>query len=415
MFHSRERVVMKIMNVTTLNPNRLLAILLSVCLFGGLALSTYADIPCEEQIGSAYIDAVNQMTSLGMINGFLDGSFRPKETLTREQGAEMLAYMVLGDKATQLTCASAPFDDVAADRWSAPFIAWCAEKSILLGYGNGLMGPEDMLTGEQFSKMVLCAFGLARQGNYVGIGHTWADAVREDGEKVGLFTKDSTMKFNLPLKNEQALLLAYNGLLASGTISSSSESARSVSYILSSYYNDTEMKGLYKRDIQMLKIETNSIHEERINTFLRQKEELVETYLKGWRDTEHPSPERLDDWVLRISTSWTEYGDLLIISIRTILPGSYLYPPSFDTIVLDLREDRLINGKEVPTVLGLDIERIRENALKEHQSRRNTTQDSVLKYYEFREIVSMEGRLFIQFVYDYEGVDNVLEELVWYE
>ncbi len=122
--------------------------------------------------------------------------------------------MILGEKAAELTCAKAPFEDVAASRWSAPCISWCVEREILLGYGNGRYGPADLLTGDQFAKMLLCALNLAREGSYVGLGAGWKPAVREDAQAAGLYAGDAAMKTEQPITRQQAALLAWNAVQA---------------------------------------------------------------------------------------------------------------------------------------------------------------------------------------------------------
>lgn len=170
-------------------------------------------------IGQAYITAVDEMAVLSVISGFPDGSFQPHGTLTREQGAKITAYMILGDSIGTLTCTSAPFDDVAADRWSAPCILWCSENKILLGYGGGLYGPSDTLTGDQFAKMLLCAFKLSRNGDYSGLGDDWYRYVRDDGAYCGLYDGDGSMITDKPISRQQAALMAYNALGASAPVS----------------------------------------------------------------------------------------------------------------------------------------------------------------------------------------------------
>lgn len=189
-----------------------LALLLSLLTTPVLAAFTDAS-----GIGPAYREAVDEMTGRGVLNGFPDGSFQPDGTLTREQGAKIVTYMVLGDSVNRLITASAPFDDVAAGRWSAPCIAWCAEREILLGYGGGQFGPDDTLTGDQFAKMLLCALGLARADNYVGYGAGWTEAVRTDAEEAGLYAGDPGMKTALPITRGQAALLAFNAVRAAET------------------------------------------------------------------------------------------------------------------------------------------------------------------------------------------------------
>ena len=200
---------------------RALRLLTLIMVFGLLFAGTEriahaADFTDSSDIKQPYQAATAEMTELGVINGFPDGTFRPDGTLTREQGAKMVAYMVLGSKVSDLKCDKAPFTDVAANRWSAPCIAWCVERTILLGYGDGRFGPEDLLTGDQYAKMLLCAFGLAREGNYAGLGTKWFSAVREDAAASNLYQDDSSMATDQPITRQQAALLGFNALMAAG-------------------------------------------------------------------------------------------------------------------------------------------------------------------------------------------------------
>ncbi len=195
---------------------RVLAVLAAAVLIAALCVPAGA-FTDSERIGLPYAFAVEAMSARGILNGFPDGSFRPDGTLTREQGAKIVTYIVLGGTAETLSCSEAPFEDVAADRWSAPCISWCAEREILLGYGDGRFGPEDLLTGDQFAKMLLCALELARDGNYVGLGDRWFFAVREDGDANGLYAGDDTMQTDRILSRAQASLMAYNAIRASET------------------------------------------------------------------------------------------------------------------------------------------------------------------------------------------------------
>lgn len=175
-----------------------------------------ADLDCypdQSGIGAAYAQAVERMTEQGVLQGYDDGGFHPADTLTREQGAKIITYLLLGAKDAQaLTCDAAPYTDVAASRWSAPCIAWCTERHILDGYGGGLFGPADTLTGQQFAKMLLCACGLG--DGYVGAD--WAAKVSAAANGFGLFTSDAAMDSAQPLQRQQAALMAVNAQNAAG-------------------------------------------------------------------------------------------------------------------------------------------------------------------------------------------------------
>ncbi len=198
---------------------RLFALLLAIGLLAQ-AVSASALFAAEftdgGSIGPAYKEAVDRMAARGVLNGFPDGSFQPRGTLTREQGAKIVVCIILGGEAEVLRSENAPFADVAADRWSAPYIAWCAGRLILLGYGDGRCGPNDAMTGDQFAKMLLCALELARDGNYVGLADAWFAAVRQDAEAAGLYTGDVSMAIEggQPITRQQAALMAWNAIQA---------------------------------------------------------------------------------------------------------------------------------------------------------------------------------------------------------
>ena len=109
----------------------------------------------------SYAEAVDVMATIGVFNGTGDGSnFDPKGTLTREQAAKIITYMLLGQtQADKLVATIAPFADVSADRWSAGAIAFCSSEGIMNGTGNGKFNPTGELTGLQFAKMLLVALG----------------------------------------------------------------------------------------------------------------------------------------------------------------------------------------------------------------------------------------------------------------
>ena len=135
---------------------RNLAFVLTLAMVLGLMVSASAmnikDYSDYNEI--THLEAIDLLTSLGILEG-TDGKFNPQDVLTREQGAKIIAYLMLGKEGAEaLSTSVAPFKDVASGRWSAGFIAYCASQGIIGGYGNGNFGPTDTLTGNQFAKML---------------------------------------------------------------------------------------------------------------------------------------------------------------------------------------------------------------------------------------------------------------------
>ena len=163
----------------------------------------------RDSIAPAYTKAVDYLTEQGILNGYDDGRFHPADTLTRDQGAKIITYLILGPEAAEkLTCDKAPFTDVPVTLWSAPAVAWCEAHDIVHGVGNGSFRPGEPLTGQQFAKMLMNSYRLGDPSRYVGDG--WGDRVSADALNLGLLEGDTYMCTDQPITRQQAALMAYN-------------------------------------------------------------------------------------------------------------------------------------------------------------------------------------------------------------
>ena len=157
-----------------------LALVMSLSL---VTIANAADFSDDADI--SYKEAVDVMSAIGVINGYEDGSFQPEGVLTREEAAKLICTMMLGDGAEKLGTTSSSFTDVAATRWSSPYIEYCNSLGIISGNGDGTFDPTGELTGHAFAKMLLVALGYdsAREG-YTGAG--WSIEVAKDAVTAGI-------------------------------------------------------------------------------------------------------------------------------------------------------------------------------------------------------------------------------------
>ena len=198
---------------------RNLAFVLTLAMVLGLMVSASAlnikDYSDYNEI--TYLEAIDLLTSLGILEG-PDGKFNPQDVLTREQGAKIIAYLMLGKEGAEaLSTSVAPFKDVASGRWSAGFIAYCASQGIIGGYGNGNFGPTDTLTGNQFAKMLLVALGYGVNGEFTG--PNWSIEVAKYALTEGIFDGNLGANFDAGTKREEAALYAFNALTGVMTVS----------------------------------------------------------------------------------------------------------------------------------------------------------------------------------------------------
>ena len=158
------------------------------------------------------VEAVDVMVALGILEGGDKGDFQPNSILTREQAAKIICYMLLGEEsAEKLTTNSAVFSDVAADRWSAPFIGYCVNLGILAGDGNGHFFPEGKLTGAAFAKMLLVALGYDPTiEKYTG--NDWVINVAADAIEAGI--SPTGVVLTDELSRQDAAQMAFQTLTA---------------------------------------------------------------------------------------------------------------------------------------------------------------------------------------------------------
>ena len=168
-----------------------------------------------------YEEAVEVMSTLGVVGGYPDGSFNPQGTLTRGAAAKIICNLILGTTtADALTADAAPYKDVATTNVFAPYIAYCAKEGIISGYADGTFRPANTLTGYAFMKMLLGALGLqADKEGYTGPNWSISVAKRALSKDVAL---DNGLKgeFNgaKAATREEACLYALN-MLKAGTFS----------------------------------------------------------------------------------------------------------------------------------------------------------------------------------------------------
>ena len=100
--------------------------------------------------GAWYCDAVRFVDEHGLMDGYGKSLFGPNDNLTRAQFAQILFNKEGGPVVNYLL----RFGDITAGAWYTEAVRWAASQGIAGGYGNGLFGPDDSITREQFVVML---------------------------------------------------------------------------------------------------------------------------------------------------------------------------------------------------------------------------------------------------------------------
>lgn len=165
------------------NLKRVLSLALACVMVIGMMVMTTGAVDFDDAAEINYTEAVDVMSALGILEGY-DGNFNPDGILTREQAAKIICYMLMSPANAEMLNSTSNFADVEADRWSAPYIAYCASLGIISGY-NGNFEPAGELTGVAFAKLLLVALGYdAEIEGYVG--NNWATNIGTDAIEAGI-------------------------------------------------------------------------------------------------------------------------------------------------------------------------------------------------------------------------------------
>lgn len=197
------------------NLRKLLTVVLVVVLalsFGAIGASA---ANFTDTASSNYKEAVDVMSNIGVINGMTATTFDPTGSLTREQAAKIVCYMLLGPTNAALisSASSQTFSDVTTSRWSSGYIDYCASQGIIVGNGDGTFNPTGTLTTAAFTKMLLVAAGYnASSEGYVGAN--WAVNVASDALEAGIYDSNIIISATATCTREQAAQLAFKTLAA---------------------------------------------------------------------------------------------------------------------------------------------------------------------------------------------------------
>lgn len=117
-------------------------------------------------------EAIDVLSSLGIIRGYDDGTYKPEKEVTRAEMTSLLLRM-LALSVISSTPVETVFTDVDPANWAAQDIKTATDNGYVKGYGEGLFGPDDNVTVEQAVKMIVEALGYGHD-IVLGEGDNWA-------------------------------------------------------------------------------------------------------------------------------------------------------------------------------------------------------------------------------------------------
>ena len=192
---------------------KLLAMVLALVMTLSLAVSANAAFKDVKDIDETYAEAVEVLTGMKVFKGYEDGSFLPKNAITRAEVAAIVYRIYTTDvKDTYVKNYETynKFADMAGAGWAKGYIGYCANAALVKGYPDGNFKPSGNVTGYEVLAMILRAVGYDQKGEFTGAD--WALHVAEIAEQNKILKNVKGVDLNAPATRELVSELLFQSI-----------------------------------------------------------------------------------------------------------------------------------------------------------------------------------------------------------
>lgn len=150
-------------SATTFEPNTHLSRAMLVAVLHRLEGSPQASVCDFTDVaeGDWYAQAVNWAASVGVVNGFDDGTFQPNAAITREQMAAILRnYAAYKGLDVSASGSLSTFTDAASvSDWAKESVEWTVGSGLIGGYEDSTLRPQGTTTRAEVASVLQRALG----------------------------------------------------------------------------------------------------------------------------------------------------------------------------------------------------------------------------------------------------------------
>ena len=186
---------------------RVLSLLVALCLAVGVCSMSAVAAAFPDTEGTRYEQAINLVSSLGIMNGYEDGTFRPDGNLTRAEYCTVLVR-TLGMTDVLDSTSYVFFEDVYEEDWFASSVSLIFSLGLANGYGDGNFGPNDSVRYQDAVKMTVNALGYGFMAEENG---GYPTGYMSTAQSLGML-KGITSSATEPLSRGALAQLVYNSL-----------------------------------------------------------------------------------------------------------------------------------------------------------------------------------------------------------
>ena len=157
---------------------KIFSILLAIMMILSMSTAVFA-ADFTDTADSNHYDAIETLHALGLVGGYDGKVYGPNDELTRAQACAIIINAVSGQPNPYYVQL---FNDVPTTHWAFNYIADAYIKGFISGYGNNVFGPDDKVTYDQISTIILNVLGYRNTGAWpAGVRLTAQNACLYDG------------------------------------------------------------------------------------------------------------------------------------------------------------------------------------------------------------------------------------------
>ncbi|SHH08919.1 Listeria/Bacterioides repeat-containing protein, partial [Anaerosphaera aminiphila DSM 21120] len=123
----------------------------------------------KPSIETTQVSTIPSTTKQAYIKGYEDGTFRPKENMTRAEVAAIFTRLKTNGAEPNVT-SNLAYSDVNSTDWYAKYVGYVTENNLMKGYEDGTFRPEEKITRAEF------VTAIARYNSLTSADNSFADA-----------------------------------------------------------------------------------------------------------------------------------------------------------------------------------------------------------------------------------------------
>jgi len=139
---------------------KLLALAIIATLVLGLMPVAFAAAP-SDVAGTKYEKAVKLLLDLGVTTGYPDGSYKPGNVVTRAEMAAFIVRALGLEEAAKFSAGATKFTDIKAGEWHTGYINVASTVGVIKGYPDGTFKPYATVTYPEAVTMLVRALGYS--------------------------------------------------------------------------------------------------------------------------------------------------------------------------------------------------------------------------------------------------------------